>query len=242
MRGPAWAVPAVTALGLTVGGLALAGCTADSIAGATPSSSATSGTPGASTSAGAPSATATPGGTQPVATCLVGDWRSTDVSGKAGIDTANASISGGSGMAVTIGPTGGVTGDFSGMRPIAFTAKAAGADASGEFRYAGKVSGTVTTTGGDSTSASGATSGTWRPVPPVNWGDTRVTVDLTTPVKARVLDNVRIGDHLGNGTDQTGDVVDINPLLADGRYQCQGNTIVLTPDNGQGLTWTLTRA
>ena len=82
------------------------------------------------------------------------------------------------------------------------------------------------------------TSGTWEPVPPVNWGDTRLTVDLTQPVKARPFDNVKIADYVGDGAKQSGDVVDIEPLLGEGLYQCQGQT----PKDANGIAWTLSRA
>jgi hypothetical protein len=36
--------------------------------------------------------------------------------------------------------------------------------------------------------------------------------------------------------------VDIEPLLGKGRYDCSGSTLVLTPDGGDGMRWTLTRA
>ena len=104
-------------------------------------------------------------------------------------------------------------------------------------RYAGTVSGTIRTAGGTD-----AMSGTWEPVGKVDWGQTRVTVDLTDPVKVRPLDNARIGEYVGDSADQTGNVVDVDPLLGTGRYECRGDTLVLSPDDGGGITWTLARA
>jgi hypothetical protein len=103
---------------------------------------------------------------------------------------------------------------------------------------------TATPTAGASVTPGGAadTSGTWEPVPPIDWGNTRVTVDLLTPIKVRPVDNVRIGDYVGDGANRTGNVVDVEPLLGKGTYQCQGgDRLVLTPDD-EGLSWTLTRA
>lgn len=69
-----------------------------------------------------------------------------------------------------------------------------------------------------------------------------MTVDLTEPVKAQLFDNVRIAEYVGDGAAQSGNVVDIEPLLGEGRYECQGQTLVLTPKDQQGITWTLARA
>jgi hypothetical protein len=222
-----------------------------------------------------------------VASCVTGNWRSTAVSAQAATVGANANLSGGGGVAVTIGANGQTTIDFSKMQPVAFTATAAGTQVTGSFTFAGKVAGTVRTgTGGSGTSAgpstgaspstsaspatsagvsasTGAgvpgtsasagptmsasagtgegTSGTWDPVPPIDWGDTRVTVDLLQPVKVRVLDNAQIRDYAGDGASRTGNVIDVEPFLGKGTYQCTGDTLVLTPDDG-GMSWNLTRA
>jgi hypothetical protein len=90
-------------------------------------------------------------------------------------------------------------------------------------------------------SVSEGTSGTWEPVPPIDWGDTRVTVDLVQPMKVRVLDNAQLDDYVGEGASRTGDVIDIEPLLGKSSYQCAGDSLVLTPDDG-GMSWTLSRA
>jgi hypothetical protein len=172
----------------------------------------------------------------PVAGCVTGNWRSTAVSAPAASGSASAAFSGGSGVALTVGANGEAIIDFSKMRPVEFTAKALGSEVSGTVTFAGQVSGTVQTG-----TPSPSPSGTWAPVPPVNWGNTRVTVDLRQPVKARPVDNVLIADYVGDGASQTGDVVDIEPLLGKGRYQCQGDNLVLTPDD-RGMSWTLTRA
>ena len=66
---------------------------------------------------------------------------------------------------------------------------------------------------------------TWEPVPPIDWGNTRVTVDLLTPIRVRPVDNVRIADYVGDGADRTGNVVDIEPLLGKGRCQSRAATV-----------------
>lgn len=220
MRTPAMAAAAVAALGL-----GLAGCEAGTSADPTPSDS--------------PTATPT-GSAAPVngaaAQCMVGDWRSTGATGSARTGGASADLSGGSGVAVTIQPDGAVTLDFSGMQPVDFTAQVAGTEVSGDFVYGGRATGTIRTEGG------AATEGAVRPVPPIEWGEVRVTVDLTAPVKARPFDDVRLGDYVGDGVGQTGDVVDVHPFLGEGDYRCQGDTLVITPADDNGITWTLTKA
>jgi hypothetical protein len=211
-------------------GLAVAGCTetsTGSTADGTPSASA-----GGSPSGGSPGAVA--GG--PVANCVAGQWRSTGAAGTAAAGNASARIGGGGGVAFTVGPNGETTVDFGGMQPATFTVGVGGTDVVGGFTYAGTVAGTIRTGGG-----ADATSGTWEPVGDVDWGQTRVTVELTEPVEVRPLDNVRIGDYVGDGADQTGNVVDVDPLLGTGRYECRGDALVLSPDGG-GITWTLERA
>jgi hypothetical protein len=224
--------PKTAALALGVLGLALAGCTETST-GSGPSSSAT---PGATATS-----TASPGGSAsagPVATCVAGQWRSTGATGAAAAGGASARIAGGGGVMFTVGANGETTVAFDGMRPATFTVTVAGTDVVGSFTYAGTVAGTIRTGGGVQ-----ATSGTWEPIGDVDWGQTRVTVDLTEPVKVRPLDNARIGDYVGDGADQTGNVVDVDPLLGAGRYECRGDTLVLSPDtDGGGITWTLERA
>jgi hypothetical protein len=87
----------------------------------------------------------------------------------------------------------------------------------------------------------GTGAGSWAPIPPLNWGDTRVTVKLTEPAQATLFDNVRIAEYVGDGASRSGDVVDIQPLLGEGRYQCTGDTLTLTPKDAGGLTWVLRR-
>ncbi|GAA4734647.1 hypothetical protein [Phytohabitans rumicis] len=217
MRTPVLATLAVVAAGVTA-----AGCEIPDPAGSSPSAS--------------PSATTTPApaATGTAAPCLTGSWTSTEARGSASGGGASATLSGGSGVAVTIGANGAVTADFAQMRPVDFAAQVGGADVKGQFTYAGRVAGTVRTGAGQT--------GTWEPVPPVEWGDTRLTVELTEPLRLRVFDNVRIGDYLGDGAGDTGNVVDVDPFLGKGTYECRAGTLILAPADDSGITWTLTRA
>ncbi|HYN95456.1 MAG TPA: hypothetical protein VES42_16530 [Pilimelia sp.] len=255
---------AMTVLGLAVLGAA-AGCTNGT---ATPSPSA-SATVTASAAAGGP-----------VAACVTGSWRSTEATGRAAAVGANATLRGGAGIGLTVGPNGEVTLDFSGAQPVDFTAQVAGAEVTGRFTYSGRATGTVRTDGAatgtpsapadptagptadptvvppagtaspvvtgtaapTASAGGGATSGVWEPVPPVNWGDTRLTVELTKPATVRVLDNQPIGNYVGDGADRTGNVVDVDPFLGVGTYECRGDTLVLAPDDDNGIAWTLSRA
>jgi hypothetical protein len=213
-------------------GLAVSGCAEGGGVGlATPSP--TGGT-SAATPTGSATAAAPTGG--PVASCVAGDWRTTSATGQAGGALASASVSGGDGVLVKIGPTGATTVNFAAMRPVTFNAKLAEAKVAGTFSYAGQATGTV------STGEGGGSTGSWAPIPPLNWGDTRVTVQLTEPTPAKLFDNVRIAEYVGDGVSRSGDVVDIQPLLGEGRYQCAGNTLTLTPKDAGGLTWVLNRA
>jgi hypothetical protein len=244
------------ALALAALGLAVAGCTDDSTGGgATPGVTATT--------------TAPAGG--PVASCVTGDWRTTGASGRADAGSISAEIDGGSGIKLNVGQDGATTIDFTGMEPTTFSVDVAGTAVRGQFTYAGTATGTIQTTGGTAspgataapeptataaapgvtaTAAPGATatpgtgdvtSGTWEPVGTVDWDDIRVTIELTSPIEAKPLDNARLGDYAGDSADQTGNVVDVDPLLGAGEYECRGDTLVLTPDDDGGITWTLAR-
>ena len=214
-----------------------AACTDSSL---TTEPSATPSTPSASRASGSP-----------VASCVTGDWRSTAVSAVARNGAQSASLTGGSDVAVSVGANGETDIDFAKMQPVAFSTRVGGAEVSGRFTFTGRVSALVQTGTASSTSSpgpsvtatasAGTSEGAWEPVPPVNWGDTRVTVDLTEPVKVRPVDNIRIADYVGDGASQTGNVVDIEPILGEGRYECTGDSLILTPDDG-GMAWTLTRA
>lgn len=165
------------------------------------------------------------------AECVTGDWRTTGATGTAASGNTSADVTGGSGVAVNIQRDGAVRADFSGMQPVTFGLKVANTDVSGQFWYGGTANGTIRTM-----------EGTWEPIPPMEWGDVRVTVDLTAPVKARPFDGVRLGDYVGDGVGQTGNIVDVQPFLGKGAYECRGDTLVLSPSNDNGLTWTLQRA
>ncbi|MCW6008832.1 hypothetical protein K1W54_30455 [Micromonospora sp. CPCC 205371] len=213
MRTPAKAVMTLAAIGLAV-----AGCQTGT--GGTGSTASPSPTPSSSGSAGGQAVE-----------CVTGDWRTTGAAGTAGSGSATAEVTGGSGVAVNIQRDGAVRADFSGMQPVTFDVNAAGTAIRGQFWYGGTANGTIRTM-----------EGRWEPIPPIEWGDVRVTVDLTSPVKARPFDDVRLGDYVGDGVGQTGGVVDVQPFLGKGSYECRGDTLVLSPSGDNGLTWTLARA
>lgn len=166
-----------------------------------------------------------------LATCLVGNWQTASVQGFTG-------LSGGDGAKLSVGTDGAILVDFAGMQPIAFAVKMGDTNIKGRFVYSGQASGKI------GTDSATATSGRWEPVGPVDWGKVKVTLDLTEPVVAKPFDNVPIRDLLGEKANprQTGGVVDIAPMLGSGTYTCQGTTtLILTPQDDQGLKWTFTK-
>ncbi|MGE5829482.1 MAG: hypothetical protein ACM30G_14150 [Micromonosporaceae bacterium] len=195
------------------------------------------------------------------AQCPVGKWRSTEVSSSGSGLGVTVTAHGGSDAKVTIGDDGAVRAIFSGMRPIEFTAQVAGAQVKGEIVYGGNLDGKVDltatnsgSTGGMTASPSGAAttaaspsgsgaSAAWQPVGDVDWSSLRLTVRLSEPVSATILNNVKISEVTGAQTTQAGGAVDLQPLLRDGEYRCDGNdTLVITPHgNGPTVTWTFKR-
>jgi hypothetical protein len=211
----------------------------------------------------------TPTTTPPTPACPVGSWRSTGVSASA---TAGVTItfSGGSGVKLTVGDDGKVKADFSGMQPVVFSAQVAGAQARGEVTYQGSTDGTVdlnatapatSSSGGQTTASAGGTgapttpagtgttgasgkSGAWRPTGTVNVSGLQITVKLTQPVAATILNNVKVSDVTGSQTAQAGDAIDLQPLLRNGTYQCSGqnNLVITTSGTGPTVVWSLSRA
>jgi hypothetical protein len=103
--------------------------------------------------------------------------------------------------------------------------------------------GTPTPGGATSTPAAGAgASGPWSPSGPVTWGDLRITVRLTAPVNVTIVDNVKVSDVTRDQTTQAGDAVDLQPLLREGQYRCEGENLIITLSGGPGITWTFARA
>jgi uncharacterized lipoprotein YbaY len=227
-----------------IAGMALAGCAAEDTASTSPTGSAT-----ASASPSVAAAT--------VADCVVGDWRTTALPADTEVGVANADVTGGAGAAVTIGPQGATTIDFTGMQPIAFSARVAEAAVTGRFTYAGTARGTMTTDAAISSaspaasgtvgaapseSAAVAATGTWQPVGDINWEGVRFTLDLTAPLQARPFDDVPLGQYTGGEANSTGNVVDVDPFFDAGRYTCQGDTLTVSPDDDGDLPLVLQRA
>jgi hypothetical protein len=208
-------------------GLALAGC-ADN-----------AGTSGASPSGSASGASPSSGGT--VASCVVGTWRTTGIDADAASrrNNVSAALTGGAGISVKISEIGATNIDFSGMEPVNFNAKVAGATVRGKFTYGGTAAGHVSTGPAPAGSATPAPTGSWAPVGDLNWGETKLTLDLTEPVQARPFDNTPIGRYVGS---DTGNAVDIDPIFDKGTYTCGGDTLTITPDDDADISWTLKRS
>ncbi len=167
-----------------------------------------------------------------VASCVVGDWRSTAVSGEVGRGPLTLAVTGGAGATLGVGEDGAATLDFSRMRPLTFRGEVAGARAAGEVTYTGAARGAVDT-GGDQRS------GTWRPQADADWSRVRVTVAVTEPTEARPVDDVPLGEAVERADEVTGEVVDIDPVLGEADYTCGEDTLEVTD---AGVTWTFSRA
>jgi hypothetical protein len=218
-------------------------------------------------SGGTTSPTATPTPTPTTPACPFGDWQSTQVTASAATGGATLTLQGGSGVALTVGQDGAVQADFTGMQPIAFTGQAGGVQATGELTYSGPIRGSVplgsgsttaspsgTSTGTGSTpatspstsaGAAGAAGGSpWQPSGPVDVENLMVTVKLTAPLAATVLNNVKVSDVTGAQTTQIGSAVDLQPLLRSGQYRCDGANLVIdlsTAASAPPVTWTFAR-
>ena len=216
------------------------------------------------TGTGSPSTTPTPTAT-PAPPCPVGSWRSTGVNANANVIGTTITFDGGADVKTTIAADGTVNADFNGMKPVNFNTTLSGSQIGGEIVYAGPVSGKVALSGSSATTSSAPTTATttgstasaapsgsataggspWTPVGPVNFNDLKLTVKLTKPVPLTVVDGVKLGDVNNSQNAQAGNVIDLQPLLRNGTYRCNGNdTLVITPTSGSGPTvvWTFTRA
>jgi hypothetical protein len=223
---------AVVAAGLTLG---LAACSSSGSSGsATPGPSGSTGS-----STGAASGNTVNGANGGVSnSCVVGSWRTTGTDMTSDSNGARSTVTGGSGVVLRIAHDGKATADFGSMQPVTLSTTLNGAEIKGSYVYGGKATGHLQVNDGM------ATKGTWKPVGTVDWRDVDVTVDLTSPVQGRIFDKVKIPDFATAGSDQTGDTVDIQPLLRDGTYECTASTLTVGPPPGvTGVgTWSLTRA
>jgi hypothetical protein len=179
-------------------------------------------------------------------------------------------LSGGSGVKVTIGADGKVMADFSGMQPATFSTQLGTTPVTGEITYQGTTDGTVDLTGTASPSPTGSSpsgsaglpatatatpsssptsggsgkSGPWNPTGTVNVSSLQVTVKVTQPIASTLINGLKVSDVTGAQTSQTGNAIDLQPLLRPGTYQCQSEKTLVITTSGSGpvLTWTLSRS
>lgn len=217
MRTSAVAVAALAALGLALGA-----CGDDN----GDTDGAVQETPAQTTPPGSPQATGQ------VAPCLIGEWQSTGVSEQEGDGVVDVTFSGGSDATLTIGEDGATTLDLSQSSPIEVSGSVAGVDVAGTLQYTGEGTAVLETD-------SEADSGSWQPTD-TDWGDVRVTLDVTEPTEGRPLDEAPIGEAIDSADEWTGEVVDVDPVLGDGEYRCQNGQLEV--DAGSpGMTWTFTQ-
>jgi hypothetical protein len=196
-----------------------------------------------------PSATPTP----TIPPCPVGSWQSTGVAASASAPGVTLTLNGGSGVKVTLGAGGKAMADFSGMQPATFTTQLGATLVTGQITYQGTTSATVDLTSTASPASSTSTtatpqstasgrSGPWNPSG-TDVNNLQVSVKLTQPIATTLINNLKVSDVSGAQSTQTGNTIDLQPLLRTGTYQCQGeNTLVITTGGGGPvLVWTLAR-
>jgi hypothetical protein len=210
---------------------------------------AAAGLAGCANAPGTVSPTPTPT-TPALPTCPQGSWKSSGVAATTAVGTVPVNMQGGADVKATIGADGAVSADFTGMKPVVYTATVAGAQVTGEFTYTGTASGKVDMTAtGAATSTGTATSSAapgnaWRLSGTVDWSQVKLTAKLTQPAALTVIDNVKLTDVTGAQTTQVGNVIDLQPLLRNGSYRCDGsNSLVITPtaSGGPTVAWTFAR-
>lgn len=162
---------------------------------------------------------------RPVASCLVGQWRSVGFA----ISNANVTESGGAGIRMRIDAKGRNTVDFAGMAPIHFDAHTSGTTVVGSFTFQGRTAGAIRLP------AAGATTGPWQVTQGGGANSITVDVHLTSPI---TYDMKRFTVGAAAGAVAGGAVG--SPQLTSGTWRCTGDTLVSTAPSAHG-SWTLTR-
>src|SRR5258705_1817939 len=85
---------------------------------------------GCATAPGTVSPTPTPTPT-PALACPAGNWKSTGVAATTSVGTVPVTLTGGADVKTTIGADGAVTADFTGMKPVVYSATVAGSEIAG---------------------------------------------------------------------------------------------------------------
>lgn len=182
-----------------------------------------------------------PSGPSPVPTCLVDHWISTAVPAGTTAGPAGADVTGGANIDVSIGRTGAITVGFTRMQPITFTATVGSVEVRGWFSYAGRAGGRMNFDPASGSSPAVSATGRWQPEGEPNWDDTRLTVELTDPVRERLLATEPLDRYVGEDAERTGHVVDRTPFFDTGRYSCSGDTLTVIPAEREDLPLILRR-
>lgn len=168
--------------------------------------------------------------------CFTGEWEATAVTGQVSIPQASLELTGGSGTLLSITPDGQTTLRFDAMQPITFTAALLGALGKGQYQYHGMLRGAV------DTAAATGDSGPWRPTGTVDWSQLQLTLRLTDPIDLTLLDKARLSKLPGDAQSPAGDAVDLQPLLREGTYRCEGDALTISPEkSGPTLNWAFSR-
>jgi hypothetical protein len=167
---------------------------------------------------------------KPAKSCLVGQWTGVNFD----VHVANIVEQGGAGVRLHIDGQGNTTAVFDGMKPVTFRYTTDSTTLSGQFTYAGRITGKLVLP------PSGVASGNWLQASPANIGNLTATVHVASPVDVAVgpINMAELAGDLSGA----GGAVSAKPLLTGG-WQCSGDTLVTTPPANSAVTgsWTLTR-
>lgn len=168
--------------------------------------------------------------------CFTGDWEATAVTGQVTMSNASLELAGEGGTQLSLSPDGQARLNFDTMQPVTFTTALAGAQGKVQYRYHGTLVGTV------NTAVAQGDTGPWRPTGTVDWSGLRLTLRLTEPISLTLLDQAQLSKLPGDAQSPAGDAVDLQPLLREGTYRCEGDTLTISPEkSGPNLDWTFNR-
>ncbi|WP_328474433.1 hypothetical protein OHA21_15160 [Actinoplanes sp. NBC_00393] len=193
----------------------------------------------ASPPAPTPSASAAPTASAQSAevACVTGSWRVTGVRAAGPFGTTSGRVAGGTGAVMTVNGDGLTAVDFAGSEPVTFSGALGDMELSGQIQYAGSLRAAVRFE-----PATGDTPGTWQPQTGTGENKLRATVKLNEPFDVTLLDDARVGELTGTDLPQTGDALDVLPILRGGTYRCTGDALqVQTRQNGPTMTWLFDR-
>jgi hypothetical protein len=220
-------IPSILCLGMVLGMAGAACGDTDDPTSAAPRPAPTPSVPAAPTASVQPADVA----------CVTGSWRVTGVRASGAFGTTSSRVAGGTGAVMTVNGDGVTAVDFTRSEPVTFSGALGDAELSGQIQYAGSLRGAVRFE-----PPSGDEPGTWQPQTGTGDNKLRATVKLSEPVDVTLLDDARVGELTGTDLPQTGDALDVLPILRGGTYRCTADDLqVQTRHNGPTMTWLFSR-